>query len=176
MPETSLILDVTPLMEKPTGTRETYSFEVPLSLPDMPVSSSIRGKVEVMKIDDGFNIKVTNLEAAFEFHCIKCLKKFNQRVLVEMAERQYLMEKPVEFPDENDLYLVNKKDHTIDLAEFLRQEMILHFPLIPVCSKSCKGLCAVCGIDKNKKSCDCTEEKVEEHKPLAVLKNLLKKR
>ncbi len=177
MSESKLILELTPLMDKPTGTRETYSFELPLEFPDIPVISNTRGKVEIMKIEEGFNAKVTQLETVFEFSCIKCLKKFNEKVLVAMAERQYLMDRPTEeIRDEHDLFLVRKKDHTIDLAEFLRQEMILHFPLIPVCSKSCKGLCLVCGTDKNKESCHCQEEKPEEHRPLAILKNLLKKK
>ncbi|MEK7085982.1 MAG: DUF177 domain-containing protein, partial [Patescibacteria group bacterium] len=62
----------------------------------------------------------------------------------------------------------------IDLGEFLRQEIILHFPLIPVCSKSCKGLCPTCGKDKNKEDCDCPKRETEGYKPLAVLKKLIK--
>ncbi|MBI5754496.1 DUF177 domain-containing protein [Candidatus Peregrinibacteria bacterium] len=161
-------------MDKPTGTRETYSFEIPLEFENVPLSSNISGKVEIMKIEEGFNAKITEVKTTLELVCHKCLKKISQDVNVDMAERQFLMERPAEVRDENDLYLVHKKDLTIDLGEFLRQEIILHFPLIPVCSKSCKGLCSVCGKDRNKKNCHCREEKIEEEKPLAILKQLLK--
>ena len=71
--------------------------------------------------------------------------------------------------DQEDVFLINKKDMTVDLSEVLRQEILLHFPLIPVCSKSCKGLCPKCGIDLNKKTCECKKETTAD-KPLAILK------
>jgi len=179
MSNSSLIFDVAPLMEKPTGTRETYSFEMPLEYEGVNLTSSTSGKVEIMKIEDGFNAKVSDLKVEAEFACDKCLKKIDQEVTIDAVERQYLMTPPEESEqkiDVNDIYLVNKKDQSIDLGEFLRQEIILHFPLIPVCSKSCKGLCPVCGKDRNKKACHCEiVEYKEEYKPLAALKDLLKK-
>lgn len=170
----SLIFDITPLMETATGTRELYSFDMPLDFENIKVTSHTTGKVEIMKIEDGFNANVTNLDLKVEVLCKRCLKKISQNIHIDMTERQFFMHKPESVDDENDLYLVNKKDLTIDLGEFLRQEIILHFPSIPVCSKSCKGLCPTCGKDKNKKDCNCSEQKMEEYKPLAILKKLIK--
>ncbi len=178
MSNSSLIFNLAPLMEASTGSRETYSFEVPLEFEGVTLNSNTSGKVEIMKIEDGFNAKVTDLKVMVECECDRCLKKTDKEVVVEMAERQYLMTPPdesTEKVDVNDVYLVHKKDQTIDIGEFLRQEIILHFPLIPVCSKSCKGLCPVCGKDRNKKDCHCKiVEFEEEYKPLAALKDLLK--
>lgn len=177
MSNSSLIFNLSPLMEASTGSRETYSFEVPLEFEGVTLNSNTSGKVEIMKIEDGFNAKVTDLKVMVECECDRCLKKTDKEVVVEMAERQYLMTPPdesTEKVDVNDVYLVHKKDQTIDIGEFLRQEIILHFPLIPVCSKSCKGLCPVCGQDRNKKDCHCETETEEEYKPLSALKDLLK--
>jgi len=52
----------------------------------------------------------------------------------------------------------------------LRQEIILHFPVVSVCSKSCKGLCPVCGVDLNKENCSCDKE--QGLKQLSILKEL----
>ncbi len=165
-------------MEASTGAREEYSFEVPLEYDGLNLISNAIGKLEIMKIEEGFNVKVSDLKVKVEVPCDKCLKKIEEEILVDFAERQYLMTEPDQTleskVDSNDIYLVNKKEQTIDLGEFLRQEIILHFPSIPVCSKSCKGLCPICGHDRNVKDCHCeTEEKVE-YKPLAALKDLLK--
>lgn len=170
----SLIFDIAPLMETSTGTRENYSFGVPLKFDDVNISSDITGKVEIMKIEDGFNAKISDITVEAVLYCSGCLKKFKQIIQIRMAERQYLLQQPAVIEDPNDIYLVNRKELSIDLAEFLRQEIILHFPLILVCSKSCKGLCPVCGKDRNKIDCHCQQESVEDEKPLAALKKLLK--
>jgi uncharacterized protein len=164
-------------MDASTGTRETYSFDVPLEYDGINLTSNTSGKVEIMKVEEGFNARIENLKVMVECVCDRCLKKINEEIVIESAERLYLMTAPDEEgqkSDANDLYLVHKKDQTIDLGEFLRQEIILHFPLIPVCSKSCKGLCPICGNDRNKKMCDCKPEIIEEYKPLSALKDLLK--
>lgn len=178
MSNSNLIFKVSTLMETSTGTREEYSFELPLEYDGLNLISAVSGKVEIMKIEEGFNAKISNLKVKAELACGKCLKKIEEEILVDVAERQYLMTEPDETVDakmdSNDVYLVNKKDQTIDLGEFIRQEIILHFPSIPVCSKSCKGLCPVCGQDRNKKDCHCETETEEEYKPLSALKDLLK--
>jgi uncharacterized protein len=43
----------------------------------------------------------------------------------------------------------------IDLAPLLRDQFILAVPFAPLCSESCRGLCPVCGIDRNTGTCTC---------------------
>lgn len=169
----ALQFNVSSLLKQGTGTRELYSFVAPLKFDDVKIASDIKGKVEIMKIDDGVNAKMEDVELKVPLRCEKCLKNFNQTVHVGRAERQYLFEAPRYATDPNDLFLINMKNETIDLKEPLRQEIILHFPLIPVCSKSCLGICPHCGKDRNKKQCDCKTKK-ELNKPLSALKQLLK--
>ncbi|MEK7672431.1 MAG: DUF177 domain-containing protein [Patescibacteria group bacterium] len=170
-----LIFDVADMLNVSTGTREIYSFDVPLEYEGIPTKSFTSGKAEVMRIEEGFNVSLKEVEVEVEFTCSKCLKIFKQKVLIPQTERQFLMEKPIKIDDLQDLYLVNKKRFTIEVSEILRQEIILHFPLNPVCSKSCKGICPICGKDRNKEKCSCVQEiKPPENKPLATLKNLLK--
>ena len=173
MSQSSLVFDVSSLMESPAGSREVYSFELPLEYEGINLTSNTSGKVEIMKIEDGFNARITDLKVNVGVACDKCLKKIDQEIVITAIERQYLIAAPETVEDTLDLYLVHQKDQTIDLGEFLRQEIILHFPLIPVCSKSCKGLCPICGTDRNKKDCHCKPEEIEEYKPLAALKDLL---
>ncbi len=42
---------------------------------------------------------------------------------------------------------------TVDITEDVRQEIILAYPMIPLCKPDCKGLCRSCGQDLNLKSC-----------------------
>lgn len=169
----TLQFNVSSLLKQGTGTRELYSFIAPLRFDDVKTASDIKGKVEIMKIDDGVNVKMEDVELEVPFRCEKCLKNFKQTVHVERAERQYLFEAPHKSVDPNDLFLIDMKNETIDLKEPLRQEIILHLPLIPVCSRSCKGICPHCGKDRNKKQCNCKAE-TQPNKPLSALKQLLK--
>jgi uncharacterized protein len=43
-------------------------------------------------------------------------------------------------------------------------------PMKPLCRDDCRGLCPVCGIDRNRHSCRCTRE--WEDPRLAALKQL----
>ena len=60
----------------------------------------------------------------------------------------------------------------VDLAEPIREEVILAAPAYVVCGPNCRGLCARCGADLNETTCECA---VEEPDPrwdvLRALKN-----
>ena len=60
--------------------------------------------------------------------------------------------------------------HTIDLTEQLREDIILNFPVKPLCVDTCKGLCSVCGGNRNKRVCSCAQE--AGNNPFDVLNTL----
>ncbi len=41
----------------------------------------------------------------------------------------------------------------VDITDDIRQEVILGYPMIPVCRPDCKGLCLVCGQNLNAGAC-----------------------
>ncbi len=41
----------------------------------------------------------------------------------------------------------------VDITEDVRQEIILAYPMIPVCREDCKGLCRMCGQNLNRGTC-----------------------
>ena len=41
----------------------------------------------------------------------------------------------------------------VDITEDVRQEIILAYPMVPVCQPQCKGLCIECGQNLNLGSC-----------------------
>ena len=41
----------------------------------------------------------------------------------------------------------------VDITEDVRQEIILAFPMIPVCREGCQGLCRTCGQNLNHGTC-----------------------
>jgi uncharacterized protein len=63
----------------------------------------------------------------------------------------------------------------LDLAPMLREQLILSVPMSPRCREDCKGLCPVCGENRNTKSCGHDENATEPHaSPLAAQLSKLK--
>jgi uncharacterized protein len=63
-----------------------------------------------------------------------------------------------ESAEAEDPVLVINEQHQLDLAEVVRQQLLLALPMHPVCRSACSGLCPHCGQDLNEGPCDCTEE------------------
>ena len=173
----ALIYRIAKLWGKPQGTVEKYDINEAISYPDkeeLSFTNNFTGKLNLIRLKDEISVLLSDAEISINFTCPLCLKKFSQKVKIPEAEREFFYEIPDITEDEMDLFFINKKAMTIDLNEMVRQEIILHFPLIPVCSRSCKGLCAHCGIDKNRKTCSCKDEnQVETYKPFGNLKKLI---
>ncbi len=54
------------------------------------------------------------------------------------------------------------------LADLLSEQVILSVPMKVVCRAECRGLCPVCGTDRNREECHCPPPKSES--PFAKLK------
>ena len=67
-------------------------------------------------------------------------------------------------------YTASKDIDSVDITEDLREDILLNITDFPICSEECKGLCAQCGADLNKGSCDC--EAGERPNPWSALDNL----
>jgi uncharacterized protein len=48
----------------------------------------------------------------------------------------------------------------IELEDILREQLLLALPMQRICSDVCKGICPVCGVNRNETQCDC---KIEAH-------------
>ena len=46
-----------------------------------------------------------------------------------------------------------KERDVVDITDDVRQEIMLAYPMIPVCRPDCKGLCSVCGQNLNAGPC-----------------------
>jgi uncharacterized protein len=43
----------------------------------------------------------------------------------------------------------------MELEDILREQILLALPMQRICSESCKGICPVCGKNRNEAACDC---------------------
>ena len=107
-----------------------------------------------------------NVEAVMVQECGRCTKPLTHRV--QLPFETVFSPRPVELksskenkdPDrsveETGLYFYSGE--TIDLGEFVREQILLSLPMVPLCNTKCRGLCRVCGQDRNITDCGCMEE------------------
>jgi uncharacterized protein len=175
-PKNPFIFDLARLWGSSEGTVEKYEIRIKpvFENPGVDAASDLQAELTFIKLKRAVSVIIKNLKVKVKFSCCKCLKNMIKEVIVPQAECEF--HDKVERDDQlRDIYYIDTKDKTIDLAETFRQEIILHFPLIPVCSKSCKGLCPVCGKDRNKSICKCLPPSPETYKPFKNLIKLIKK-
>lgn len=91
--------------------------------------------------------------------CCRCLEPFDVPTTVDVDVR-YLPqhvntgEGEHEISDE-DLSIAFYRDDEIDLAGLVREQLQLAAPMKPLCEDGCRGLCPVCGANRNRETCAC---------------------
>ena len=58
----------------------------------------------------------------------------------------------------------------LELNDVLREQVLLALPMQRVCSEDCKGICPICGQNRNQNECRCHSETVDDR--WAALKQL----
>lgn len=185
MIDNQLRFSITELYKQDEGKMEEFhlAVEQEFDARDFMLKSPINTDVRFMKTEKAIAVMLENMTYDLEVNCTRCLKKIKMHIQIPNAERDFLFARPVEVEDERDVFLVDLKQMEVDLFEMFRQEILLHFPAFPVCSPSCKGICPVCGKDRNKADCghdivekvDMSQPQKEVVHPFKDLKNIIKK-
>jgi uncharacterized protein len=50
----------------------------------------------------------------------------------------------------------------LELEDILREQILLALPMQRVCREDCKGICPVCGQNRNQSACDCSTGKADD--------------
>ena len=121
------------------GLREDTSY-APASLDaereDLRLDAPVVVSSFIVKTEGELVVQAT-IHAQAQMTCARCLESF-EAPLQASATLSY----PVEPTD------------VIDITEDIRQELMLAYPMIPVCRPECRGLCTVCGENLNLGTCD----------------------
>ena len=104
----------------------------------------IKIRAEVSKITNAVTVNLS-LSGSIHLNCSRCLREFN----VALKKNLRLN------------YHVDRTEPIIDLDQDIKEEIILDYPIKPLCNPDCKGLCPKCGKNLNEGGCSCaiTEKK-----------------
>jgi len=117
-----------------------------------PLQVSVRASVA----GSGEILAETALRGELEQECRRCLAT----VLTPVDLKTLLVFGAVdeEVGDDGEIRPLDAEALELDLGEAIREELILAVDPFVLCDPECKGLCPVCGTDRNRETCECTLE------------------
>jgi uncharacterized protein len=100
--------------------------------------SKVSARAEISRISNAVCVHLS-VSAAMKTSCSRCLEDFE-----------------IDFKKDTDLnFPVDKTQTLIDLDPEIREEIMLDYPVKPLCAPDCLGLCPKCGKNLNLGGCSC---------------------
>lgn len=167
-----------------------YPAEVRSLLGSLSSSRTVSGALTLADVELGeqtyhfdgpvaFDVTLTNTgagivlegtaQASVRTACVRCLCDTCIPVGVDVEGFYVLPGRDTEIPEEQEYELVHD-DMTVDLEPAVAQSVVVELPYAPVHDPDCKGICPVCGGDRNVTDCGC--EQPVAPSPFEKLKNL----
>ena len=150
------------------GTIEGLATEL-VAVPD---DAPLGGSLLLESVVDGILVS-GSIAGTWRLRCARCLTEWIEpfsvpvRELFTSEERRALAESDDDDLDDDTYLLV---DDEIDLGQLVRDVVGVEMPFAPLCRPDCKGLCEICGGDRNLGECP-GHERVDPR--FAVLSDLL---
>jgi len=122
------------------------------------VFSPIEYTITITKFDKLISIK-GSIDGTITLTCAKCLEEFflplHTTIDIELVPKEmtpHVAELELK-GDDLDIYYFEGDE--IDVDPYIYEEVVLNIPIKPLCHDACKGLCDVCGKNKNIEECTC---------------------
>ncbi len=109
--------------------------EMDMGREDIHLAEPFEVDAFVTKVDEELVVRA-DIRCPLHMDCARCLEAFTLTVTADAVFS----------------YTVHPTD-VVDITDDVRQEIILAYPMIPLCRPDCKGLCSLCGQNLNVSPC-----------------------
>ena len=136
------------------GTSKKFDFSVPEEQLAFIRGYVFHTPVQVTgSIENHAGAVVLNLQIAFSLlvTCDRCLKEFVREF---SYDTEHMVVRSLHDEENEENYVIAKAE-SIDIAEIAVADLLLELPSKMLCKEDCKGLCPVCGCDRNVTECNC---------------------
>ncbi len=153
--------------------KEFEFFSVDLVDENAVFLNPVTADIHIRKVSDEIFIK-GKIKTRLSFVCSRCLSPFEFPVdsyfdLVYFPQELDTIKDQLESDDLNRYFYYSRE---LDLYEIVLEQLNLTFPLKPLCSPDCQGICPVCGKIIKDGECSCSEN--ESDPRLDELKKFLR--
>ena len=136
-----------------------------LALPALAqVEITVDGVTRLLTARHDNGLSTITISGVASLACTRCLEDFSRQVTIPFGETY--REDGVDDPD-----ALSYHGDEIDIAEPVREALIMAEPLKPLCREDCQGLCPRCGVNRNETPCACGSDDIDPR--LAALAKLL---
>ncbi len=148
-PRQSFRINVGFLINQPIG----YSREFPFSFNrfqfgDDEIVENFSGSINLTRTQSGIQSDIEGT-ATIDAQCVRCLKPFKQALQTTFQELFTFAREPLSEDEES-----VPEDGYLDFEQSIKDYIFLEFPIKPLCTPECRGLCVVCGHNLNESPCD----------------------
>ena len=161
-PRKPLRLNVGFLVNSPIGISRIFDFDAE-SMPvgDDLVLADFSGTAKISRTPQGLLVQ-GDFDGTIPLECVRCLTGFSQKMHWDFTELYAFKRENI-----TDSGLMMPEDAHIDLQPLMREYALLEVPINPLCRPDCKGLCSICG--ENRNEVDCGHNESEGHTPFSNL-------
>ncbi len=170
-----MVIDIERLPEE--GLQISRDFEFPSN--DLVEESAVfleplHADLAVKKTGEEISVK-GRISALLSFICSRCLTPFEFAIdssfdLIYLPEEFDEIKEELTEEDMGQLFYYKQK---LDLGEVILEQLNLTFPMKPLCSPDCQGICPVCGRIIREGECRCAVETTDPR--LDKLKSFIKR-
>jgi uncharacterized protein len=154
-----MIYNVATLLKSSVGSSIHVPVEgdIDLESDDVSALSPVLGEAKLQRTNQGV-LATGNFDVTVELQCVRCLEIFSLPLQIEFSEifqPTVIVTTGVPLPPitDDDTFAIDDHHH-LDLAEPIRQQIILALPTQSICRDDCQGLCPICGKNRNEESCE----------------------
>ncbi len=160
-----MAIDLTNLNESSLAfDKELAAGEIELIDENIELPGPVRIKGEVRR--DGVEIIATGvIEADASINCTRCMTPVEHKLSVPFDVKYLSAEAAAEREsdelDASELDAAVIPEDGLELADLAREQIVLSVPMQFFCKPDCKGLCTICGGNRNLIDCNCGEKEID---------------
>jgi uncharacterized protein len=105
------------------------------------------------------------IQGTVKLKCSRCLVDFRRDISFDID----LLYQPIEVIQKEEVHEISDGEiavgfygnDEIDLTHVIGEQLLLNFPMKPLCNENCRGICSTCGTDLNSKQCECQKDSID---------------
>ena len=105
----------------------------------------VRAELNFHKVNEQEIFLQGKLDFAWKLVCDRCMADVDKRMDLSF-DREILL----------------ADGQSLDFDELIREEAILNFPQKVLCREDCRGICEICGKNKNENACECQQKEAAD--------------
>lgn len=168
-------IDVTKL----DGSGSEFKFKIDGTELDLGDDAKVRNSAEITGRVEKHSAETKvhgTIDATVVTECSRCLESIENDLEVKYStsfvDPENFSDQPEKELQQDELEVSVADTNEIDLKDLAREQLLLAMPAQNFCREDCKGLCPVCGGNKNLIDCKCEENETDPR--WSALKDLIK--